>query len=71
MKNPIIMHINYCEQGQTLPKVFEVASRIGYDGIEFRRSGDNYHLPLESYLGTIAALPSCARFTTQSAGVGS
>ena len=56
MKNPIIMHINYCEQGQTLPEVFEVASRIGYDGIEFRRSGDNYHLPLESYLETIAAL---------------
>lgn len=38
MQNPIIMHINYCEQGQSLDRVFEVATSIGYDGVEFRRA---------------------------------
>ena len=32
------MHINYCEQGQTIEEVCRVASRIGFDGIEFRNT---------------------------------
>lgn len=54
MKNPIIMHINYCEQGQTLPEIFQVASSIGYDGVEFRRFRASYCPTLEEYLETIA-----------------
>lgn len=54
MDNPIIMHINYCEQGQTLPEIFQIASAIGYDGIEFRRYRAGYCPNLETYLETIA-----------------
>ncbi|MBO6157851.1 MAG: sugar phosphate isomerase/epimerase [Firmicutes bacterium] len=56
MNNPIIMHINYCEQGQTLREVFEVASSIGFDGVEFRRYKDGYADGQRAYLEAIAAL---------------
>ena len=56
MNNPIIMHINYCEQGQTLEQIFKVAASIGYDGVEFRRYKDIYGLDLRGYLETIAEL---------------
>ncbi len=56
MNNPIIMHINYCEQGQTLPEIFEVASSIGYDGVEFRRYKPGYANGQKDYLEKIAAL---------------
>jgi len=56
MKNPIIMHINYCEQGQTLPEIFQVATQIGYDGVEFRRYKPGYCDTPESYWETIAKL---------------
>ena len=56
MNNPIIMHINYCEQGQSLPEVFQIASEIGYDGVEFRRYKPGYCPDLETYLQTIAQL---------------
>ena len=56
MKNPIIMHINYCEQGQTLERIFKVATSIGYDGVEFRRFKDIYGLDQKAYLETIAEL---------------
>lgn len=38
MKNPVIMHINYCEQGQTLDEVCQNAKKWGFDGVEFRSS---------------------------------
>lgn len=38
MNNPIIMHINYLEQGQPLDYVCKKAAELGYDGVEFRRS---------------------------------
>jgi len=31
------MHINYCEQGQTLAEVCRKAKALGFDGVEFRR----------------------------------
>jgi sugar phosphate isomerase/epimerase len=34
---PVIMHVNYCEQGQTLAEICACAVRLGYDGVEFRR----------------------------------
>jgi len=37
VNNPIIMHVNYCEQGQTLEEMCRKAVSWGFDGIEFRR----------------------------------
>jgi len=34
---PIIMHINYMEQGQSIQYLCKKAAKIGFDGIEFRR----------------------------------
>ena len=56
MNNPIIMHINYCEQGQTLPEIFQVATEIGYDGVEFRRYKPGYCETPELYWETLAKL---------------
>lgn len=56
MNNPIIMHINYCEQGQTLPEIFQVATEIGYDGVEFRRYKPGYCETSELYWETLAKL---------------
>lgn len=36
MSYPIIMHINYCEQGQTIEEICRFAAKAGFDGIEFR-----------------------------------
>lgn len=36
--NPIIMHINYFEQGQSIDYLVCQAKQLGYDGIEFRRN---------------------------------
>ncbi len=30
------MHINYCEQGQTIPEICEKAASWGFSGVEFR-----------------------------------
>ncbi|MCF0136608.1 MAG: sugar phosphate isomerase/epimerase [Lachnospiraceae bacterium] len=56
MNNPIIMHINYCEQGQSLERVCHVASALGYDGVEFRRFKEIYGLDQKAYLETVAEL---------------
>ena len=37
MEWPIIMHVNYCEQGQTIEEICEKAVKWGFDGVEFRR----------------------------------
>lgn len=36
-KTPVLFHINYFEQGQTLERACELARGLGGDGIEFRR----------------------------------
>jgi sugar phosphate isomerase/epimerase len=51
--NPIIMHINYFEQGQSIEYTVRRAKELGYDGIEFRRSRQLPDETPESYLGEI------------------
>jgi sugar phosphate isomerase/epimerase len=36
MTYPVIMHITYCEQGQSIPQICANATRWGFNGIEFR-----------------------------------
>ena len=52
INNPIIMHINYFEQGQSIEYVCRNAAKLGFDGIEFRRTGKNKSS--EEYVGEIA-----------------
>ena len=55
MALPIIMHVNYCEQGQTIPEMCRKAVGWGYDGIEFRRHRRGEEETPEQYLDTIAS----------------
>lgn len=41
MKWPVIMHVNYCEQGQTIDEICKKAAVWGFDGVEFRRQLKN------------------------------
>jgi len=52
--NPILMHINYFEQGQTIEYTVRRAKSFGYDGIEFRRASKQPGVTLESYIDEIA-----------------
>ena len=54
MSLPIILHVNYCEQGQTIPEMCQKAVDWGYDGIEFRRYRRGEEETTESYLDAIA-----------------
>lgn len=54
MTLPIIMHVNYCEQGQTLEEICQKAVDWGYDGVEFRRKRRNDNLTPEEYLDALA-----------------
>jgi sugar phosphate isomerase/epimerase len=54
--NPLIMHINYCEQGQTIPEICEKAAAWGFSGVEFRQKPGG-GLPFsgtEAYLSEVA-----------------
>jgi sugar phosphate isomerase/epimerase len=54
VNHPIIMHINYCEQGQSIPAACRKAAAWGYDGIELRgRRFDVQEAP-EAYLDMVA-----------------
>ena len=53
MGYPIIMHVNYCEQGQTVEQIGRKAAGWGFDGVEFRRSRRNVKETVEEYLGQI------------------
>lgn len=61
MSLPIIMHVNYCEQGQTIPEMCRKAVGWGYDGIEFRRYRRGEEETPEQYLDTIAAAAEASR----------
>jgi len=50
MAYPIIMHVNYCEQGQTIDEMCQKAVDWGYDGIEFRRKRSGVEETTEEYL---------------------
>ncbi|MBU0478615.1 sugar phosphate isomerase/epimerase [bacterium] len=54
MKNPIILHVNYVEQGQSIPEMCKKAVEWGYDGIEFRRKRSKVDETSEQYLNSIA-----------------
>ena len=54
MKNKVIMHINYCEQGQTIPELCKKAADWGFDGIEFRGKRTGVQETTEDYLDEIA-----------------
>jgi len=55
MAPPIIMHVNYCEQGQTIDEMCCKAVNWGYDGIEFRRASRYFDYTPEEYVDNIAA----------------
>ena len=52
---PIIMHVNYCEQGQSLEDICRKAVAWGYDGVEFRRKRYNVEEGVVEYLDALAA----------------
>ncbi len=54
MSVPIIMHVNYCEQGQTLAEICEKAVAWGFDGVEFRRKRAGVSETTEEYLDNLA-----------------
>lgn len=54
MSLPVIMHINYCEQGQSMDEVCQKAAAWGFDGIEFRRIWAFQEEEPESYLDRLA-----------------
>ena len=53
MSYPIIMHINYCEQGQSLAETCRKAVGWGFDGVEFRRSRKGRDETVGQYLDEI------------------
>lgn len=55
MRPPLIMHVNYCEQGQTLAEMCQKAVQWGFDGIEFRRKRTGVEETVEGYLDELAA----------------
>ncbi len=56
MNNPIVMHVNYCEQGQTVDEICRKAVAWGFDGVEFRRvSTVLKYESQEKYLDDLAA----------------
>ncbi len=52
MNNPIIMHVNYMEPGQSIEIICRKAVEWGYDGVEFRRGKIGFSQ--EEYLDAIA-----------------
>lgn len=55
MNNPIIMHCNYAEQGQSLDAMCALAAKLGFDGVEFRRKRASVPQPATEYLDEIEA----------------
>jgi len=53
MDYSIIMHINYCEQGQTIEETCQKAVAWGYDGVEFRNKRFNVEEDMDEYLESI------------------
>ncbi|MFH2067987.1 MAG: sugar phosphate isomerase/epimerase family protein [Candidatus Omnitrophota bacterium] len=61
MKPKIIMHINYCEQGQTVPEICQKAVDWGFDGVEFRRKRRGIEESVEEYLDNIVRAAAKAK----------
>ncbi|MSP14120.1 MAG: sugar phosphate isomerase/epimerase [Chloroflexi bacterium] len=60
MAQPIIMHVNYCEQGQSIPEICARAADWGFDGVEFRRKRTGVVETPEAYLDAIAGAVQAA-----------
>lgn len=54
MSLPIIMHVNYCEQGQSISEMCRKAVAWGFDGIEFRRVRTGVEETPGEYLDAVA-----------------
>jgi len=54
MKPAVIMHVNYCEQGQTIMEMCKKAADWGFDGIEFRRKRSGVDEGVDEYLDALA-----------------
>lgn len=54
MKWPIIMHINCCEQGQTIEEACKKCSELGFDGIELRRKRSGVDEDAATYLDSVS-----------------
>lgn len=54
MNNPVILHCNYVEQGQSIQQMCELAVKWGFDGIEFRRDRGKGESPTD-YLDELEA----------------
>lgn len=50
----VIMHINYMEQGQSIDEICERSTRLGFDGVEFRRKRTGVEETPAQYLEAIA-----------------
>lgn len=64
MAGPIIMHVNCCEQGQSLEDICAKAAAWGYDGVEFRRKRRGAAEQPEAYLDAIAKAAARAGLRT-------
>jgi sugar phosphate isomerase/epimerase len=54
--NHVIMHINYCEQGQSIEEICQKAAQWGFEGVEFRNiPTDMTFAGTEEYMDVIAA----------------
>jgi sugar phosphate isomerase/epimerase len=53
MNQPIIMHVNYCEQGQTIAEICHKAAQWGFDGVEFRRKRNGVEESQTDYLDAL------------------
>jgi len=51
----VIMHVNYCEQGQTVEEICRRAAGWGFDGVEFRSRRDSVDETPEQYMDQIEA----------------
>ena len=51
---PIIMHVNCCEQGQTIDDICRNCARWGFDGVELRRKRSGVKENAENYLDSIS-----------------
>ncbi len=55
MAYPVIMHITYCEQGQTVGEICRKAADWGFDGVEFRRRRIGVEETSAAYLDALEA----------------
>lgn len=56
MRPPLILHVNYVEQGQTLYEAFRKAEQWGYQGIELRRRLPKWAANDTEYLDEVASV---------------